>query len=145
MHQTCCVLKISVENRKIYSYLRNISSNDIKHKYLLFCQITIFLSKVRVDFEKILQWLFKMLKMHFRTQCLQCAFVTFKATYMVMNITQCRIFIIFLSHIHVYFTWNQSWWFLRSKNCHFYTIRGSEFWFLWIITVFSKSSKFKSP
>ena len=76
MHQTCCVLKISVENRKIYSYLRNISSNDIKHKYLLFCQITIFLSKVRVDFEKILQWLFKMLKMHFRTQCLQCAFVT---------------------------------------------------------------------
>ena len=36
---------------------------------------------------------------------------------------------------HSYFTWNQSWWFLGSKNCHSNTIGGSEFRFLLIFAL----------
>ena len=46
------------------SWLHIIVHNSMEHKYLLICQVTTFLSKVRVDFERILQWLSKMLKMH---------------------------------------------------------------------------------
>ena len=40
---------------------------------------------------------------------------------------QCGNFRIFPLLI-TYFTWNQSWWFLRSKNCYFEAFRDSEYY-----------------